>query len=248
MRTVYLFIILLFVSTYMSAQSSTGGPRKWDHILSNFELKKQYEEVNGVRQLKPIQESYISYGGSPFLTKTPAQGWLLTEEGDKVEGLSVMMGLYGHELFIIEDGEEHTLKKHLIAEVHLLVNGEEKLYKRVHPRFPDRFYEVLFEDDQYVFFKAEVAKLSEGRNNGMVNTDAKFLRTTKHYITNKKKRRSAHSVNLRKKNMLNYITKSRLKACDTFLKEQKKYKLKSEDSYVQMLQATYYTNKKKVTE
>ena len=112
-----------------------------------------------------------------------SKGTLVLNNGNVIENVLLQVDLYTNDIIASkDDGEIIYLDKRLFKEVIVSVDGTDVQYKKIDPKNPDDFYQVLYEDEGLVFFKERYASLREASNIGMTNTNARFINRTKYYI------------------------------------------------------------------
>jgi len=220
------------------AQEGYGAANNWENTMSEWVLKENREGKGEAVSVPSVRNKYENHRGNPFYNDGVFHGSLVSARGDQVDNLLLLYDLFKNELYFLKDDREQLLIKPYLKEVHAIVKGETKVMRRVNPFELDRFYEVVFEDDQLVLFKDVEVNLIEGVNKGMIAVEPRFMKKTSHNLVVKKNSTEIVEVNLKKKDLLKMLPSDRAKACRNYLRENKKFRLKSEESYAEMLGAT----------
>jgi len=201
MKNLFLFFVLICSSSIISAQCVAGGsapiPTAGSSIanltsntsgsISGFQ-NASFSGANFISQNLGLSYSsnkfaYQNIKGSPYLNNEPVKGTLVLNDGRKIEEILLQIDLYTDQIIATtKKGEEIILHEEYFKEVVLPVNGEQIVFKKANPEDPNKFYEVLFEDDGLVFFKQNYATLRNGFNNGISKREAKFNNRTKYFI------------------------------------------------------------------
>ena len=67
-------------------------------------------------------------------------------------------------------------------EARVSYDGEEIVLKKSDSKDPNKFYQVLYEDGDMIFFKDNYVTLKEASNNGYSQSNSKFTMRTKYFI------------------------------------------------------------------
>lgn len=131
--------------------------------------------------------------------------------------------------FISKNGEdsEFAIDSRSVAEYRLFRESEEFLFKRVDPKYPDEFYEILYDSDDAVLYKKEAVKLVKGEELGITKSNDRFFKEVRYYV---KTANNIERVKLKKKFLWKYFDTKQQKILDEYLAKHK-IKLKKEKDF-----------------
>ena len=172
---------------------------------------------------------YKQIEGSPFLNDEPIEGTLVLNNDTEVQ-VPLQIDIYSQEVIATNlNGEEIALDGRFYKEVRMPYEGQELVFKKVDDDKPTKFFQVLYEDGDMVFFKQKYATLRQASNSGIARTEAKFSQRTKYFI--KYGDNQVAKVKLKKKEIFSHIPESELYAMQDYARK-KGIKLKSEIDFI----------------
>lgn len=215
-----------------SSSSSLQGSQQGFQTLAGTTNASSMRLFNAVTsgQYSAVKLSYKDIEGSPYMTEEAVNGHIVMNNGDVIRDVPVQYDLYANEVIATnDDGEEIVLDARFYKEVVMEVDGEEVIFAKMNEKNPDKFYEVLYYDRGFSFFKASYAKLREGRNLGMVEMPSRFKHSTEYFV--KQSDGEISKVNLKKKEIFDLFPQIEVVAMEEYLKKNK-MKLKKEGDYI----------------
>lgn len=189
-------------------------------------------ETRASNQYEIVKATYSSIKGSPFLNKKPTQGTIVTNTGNTIKNIPMQVDMYSHNIIATnEDGKDMVLDGRFYEEVIIPHDGKNLVFKKANPATPDKFYEVLYEDGDMVFFKEDNIKIREGKSYGGISgAESKFSRTGSDYFI-KTEGQGVVKVKLKKKDILSVFPDAELEAMKYYA-QSKGIKFKNESDYV----------------
>jgi len=179
--------------------------------------------------------AYEQIDGSPYLNDEPSKGTLVLTDGRVVEDVMLQIDLYTNKVIAhVNEDEEIVLNSHYFSEVIISHEGQDLVFQRINPDEPNKFYEVLYDDNGMVFFKERYVTKSEALNNGIAQRDEKFNQRNNYFIGHQEGQIA--KVNLRKKDMFSGFIDDEVYSMIAYAKK-KGIKLKNEQDYVRVFQA-----------
>lgn len=127
----------------------------------------------------------------------------------------------------IDDDNQIVINDRNVLEFRLFKDGEEFLFKRVDPRFPREFYEILYEGHDLTLYKKVNVKIIEGEELGISKTNHRISKELRYYM---KKGQEIQRVKLKKKFLWNYFDASQQKILDAYVSTHK-IKLKKDKDF-----------------
>ena len=211
------------VSTFSTVGSSLGTSAAYSSNTLNSQMLALQQSTNPGYSTTKL--AYNTIKGTPYLNKDKTEGYLVLNDGNVIENIPLQYDLYTKDI-IAENkrGEDIVLNREVYKELGMKVDGRMIKFKKVNPKEKDKFYEVLYENDNITFYKDHKATIREGQNLGMAKIEPVFRQRINHFIAQKDG--SIAKVQLKKKKinsfiaafpeveaiaMLEYIKKSRIK-------------------------------------
>lgn len=220
MKKLILLLVLLTVQigSYGQTPSINNTTLESTQMLGTFDLDK----------FVTYEVDYSDIKGSPYLEKNTLTGHAVLIDNRTTEELPLQYDLYTDEFFIAEEkGKEVIFDLKLVRSVYLKGEEEEYIFKRVNPRTPHKFYEILFEGDSFSIYNHMKMIFYDATDNGITKTDAKFSRSDNYYVLIKGK--DAKKIKLKKKNVYKLFSNEDQRIMDQLIKEQNIKLKKSKD-------------------
>jgi len=212
-----------------AAESGLGGlainSSFGQHFLNQAFAESEYEEA---------RFEYKKIKGSPYLVEEPVKGILVLNNGSMVKDVLLQFDLYVDEIVATVDGEEIVLDSRFFSEVIFHIEGRDIILRKVNDAEPEKFYEILYQDTEMLFFKDRYVTLRERANSGLAKVDAKFTSRKKYFL--KAGNADAQKVKLKKKDILSKMSKSKMKEMEAFAKENN-IKFKKETDFVKAFES-----------
>jgi len=176
--------------------------------------------------------SYDEIDGSPFFKDEFLLGDALLITGQLDDNLLLKYDL-ARKIFAakLEDDTEIFINTKSIIAFRMFKDENEYLFKRVDPRYPTVFYEILYEGEDIIFYKSEDAKIVKGEELGIAKTNDRFFKDVKYYI---RKGMDIKRVKLKKKTLWKYFDEKQQEKMDDFIKEHN-IKLKTDLDYKRLM-------------
>jgi len=180
---------------------------------------------------------YFDIEGSAFLTEEPVNGTLVMNDGRKISDVPINIDIYRKEIIATNRKDEDILlDKRYFEEIILEVDGQDRMFRKISLEDPEEFYEILFIDEDVVFYKEEYVTRKEANRNGVNNRPAQFTRRVKYYI--KPGPGKAQKVKLKKKRIYECFSKEKVNALKEYEKANN-LKLKKEDDFVTLFRGVF---------
>jgi len=194
-------------SSYDMATNSTLG-------LHNFGLTKP--------------KSYDEVDGSPFLTDDFVLSSGMMSGGNVLDSIELKYDLHTHTFLAkLEDGTVITVDDKQFREFRMDIDGEEVIFKRVDPEFPNIFYEIIFQNKDMTIYKSQDVGLVKGEDQGISKSNDRFFTKEKYMI---RKGKDIERTKLKKKTLWKHFNKKQREILDAHLKNNK-MKLKKDRDY-----------------
>ena len=237
------FSLLFSVSLVISQCPSYGGSSTSAGIPTGASSSVSFTTFSGTTALNPLLNSsnssvfqnstlpsYQNTEGSPFLYSEPIEGTLTLNDDSYIENVPLLVDLYANELVAVKpSGEMIVLDGRFYKEARISYDGEEIVLKKSDSKDPNKFYQVLYEDGDMIFFKDNYVTLKEASNNGYTQRNSKFTQRTKYFI--KYGDNQIAKVKLKKKDIFPLIPDSELYAMQEYARE-KGLKLNDEINFI----------------
>jgi len=212
MRTVFFaayFVISLQLFSQAPASSSTIDGSSYD-IATNSILG-----MHNFGLAEPMD--YDEIDGSPYFYDDFVYSSGLRTSGELMDSLLLKYDLATFSFIAkIEDGEDIYVDTKQFREFILNVDGEEILFKRVDPKNPDRFYEIIYQDKEMTIYKSEEISMVKGEELGISKTNDRFFSKEKYLV---KKGKEIERVKLKKKNLWKYFDENQQEILDIHIRE-----------------------------
>lgn len=223
----FLFSSLSLLSQGGGDQANFGGGSAWSSQSLGNRLF-----VDGLDGKFSSDKLYSDTKGNPYLTEEAVSGTLVLNKSNKITKVPILYNLYTKEIIVTDkEGNEHFLNKDFCQEFILPLDGKDIHFKKVHPKFSNQFYEVLFQNGVTTFFKERYVTRKNAVKNGVNDTPAKFNRRVRYFMiygTGELK-----EVKLKKKEMFSGFSKQEISRIEKFIKTNK-VKLRNESDYVDL--------------
>lgn len=218
------------------SSSGTGSIGSASPSVGNFNYQSANNSVmaslaSNVRANQYLSSvaQYDEIDGSPYLTKEAVSGTLVMNDGNEIKNIPIKYDLYVGEIIATnEEGEDIVLDSRYYQEIYFDHEGEMLSFKKVNRKNPDRFYEVIYESGDIVFFKDENVKLRKGENLGVTSTKPNFSKSKKYYVSGSDG--SLAKVNLKKRDVFDHFPELEAVAFREYIKSAK-IKLSKEKDY-----------------
>ena len=172
--------------------------------------------------------SYDDMDGSPYYHDDFALSSGMKANGKILDSIQLKYDLVAHSFLAkLEDGKVITVDDKQFREFRMNIDGEEILFKRVDPKFPNRFYEIIYSGKDMTIYKSEVFSVVKAENKGFTKSKNRFI-SKKIFLV--KKGRQIERVKLKKKDLWKYFDKEKREILDAHLKKNK-MKLKKVRDY-----------------
>ena len=230
MKKLHVSILLIACSGFLSAQISNAA------LPGSGLLGIEYSDISVINsKVKPsgirnVESSYPAIKGSAYLHDERINATVISNDGIIIKDLPMIIDLYAGE-FIATDtsGTDIVLDAALYNEIIFPYEGKNLSFKKLNPEKPNKFYEVLYNDDGIIFLKDHYVTVKEGTNSGLAKTDTKFSRRTAYYV--KYGKSEFTKVKLKKKSVLSAFSRKVSSSMHDFAKRHK-LDLKSEEDFV----------------
>lgn len=201
------------------------------HLLAQTESTIAIGDAS-VERFKTYQIDYGDVNGNPFIEKDILKGYITFTNDNKSDQLDLQYDIYSKEFFQInEDGKEVVFGLMTVKEINMTGKQENYLFKRINPRKPTKFYEVLYESDEFDIYNDIKVNFREATDIGISKTEAKFHRKNNYFLM--KKGEVPIKFKLKKKDLYKHFSAETKKQADRFLKEHK-IKLKKSKDFKQL--------------
>ncbi len=201
---------------------STSSAVFTNSSVVNFSNSNSYQTTSAL--------SYQEIQGSPFLNSEPLNGTVVFNDDSVINDVPINIDMYANEIIATKpNGEKIALDGRFYKEIILSHEGEELVFKKANEDEPSKFYQVLYDDGDMVFFKDNYVTLREGSNNGFSKTPSKFTPRTNYFI--KHGDDQIVKVKLKKKDIFPLIPDSELYAMQEYARK-KGLKLNSELNFI----------------
>ena len=247
MRILLSTLTLLFSASIAIGQCPSYGSTTSTGVPTATSSSVSFSSTNGTSLLNPLLNSsnsnvfqnctlpsYRSVEGSPFLFSEPIEGTLTLNNESLIENVPLLVDLYANELIVVKpNGDMMVLDGRFYKEARVSYDGEEIVLKKSDSKDPNKFYQVLYEDGDMIFFKDNYVTLKEASNNGYSQSNSKFTMRTKYFI--KYGDGQIAKVKLKKKDIFPLIPDSELYAMQEYARK-KGLKLNDEHNFIAFFQ------------
>ncbi|MEE9374070.1 MAG: hypothetical protein V3V00_13545 [Saprospiraceae bacterium] len=224
-----------------SAGSIGGSAGSISSSISSYSLRGFSSDLGRAMGVKNTRnyllaiKNYDDIQGSPFLTKDAVTATLVMNNDGLIENVLVKIDIFANEIIATNDeGVDIVLDTRFYKEVFFTFNGELLSLKKVNPKHPNVFYEVLYESGNIAFFKEQKAKLREGKNIGITQSISRFNQHKKYFVSGEDG--AVVKVNLKKRDVFDHFPELEAVAFREYIKSAK-IKLKMEKDYKQLFAA-----------
>ena len=207
--------------TYTPSSTLSFTGNNLNRVLANSSSNNAYQ--SGLASYQNVQ-------GSAFLNEEPVKGTLVLNDDSHIEDVPLLVDLYTNMVITKkDDGEMIALDGRYLKEVRIQNDGEEIILKKSDRNKSNRFYQVLYEDGDMIFFKDNYVTLREASNNGYSKSNATFTKRNSYFI--KYGDNQIAKVKLKKKDIFPLIPDSELYAMQEYARE-KGLKLNNELNFI----------------
>lgn len=181
-----------------------------------------------VDNFKTYDLEYDDIKGSPYVEKKYLKGHVVLIDNKKTQEVSLQYDIYTNEFFFINaEKKESVIDLKLVREIVMKGEDEDYLFKRVNPRRPHQFYEILYEDESMDIYNEMEINFFEGKEQGITRIDPRFSRDDNYFVLTNGN--DPKSVKLKKKNIYKLFSKEDQKLMDKIAKDNKIKLKKSKD-------------------
>ena len=174
------------------------------------------------------QVSYDDIDGSPYFHDDYVFSSATKTDGSILDSIKLKYDLYSFSFLAKQDdGKEITVNDRLFREFKLNIEGEEILFKRIDPKNPFRFYEVIYTDEGLTIYKSEEIQIEKGKDQVTSKSNDRFFSRKRYLI---KKGKQIQIVKLKKKVLWKYFDQTQREILDNYL-EIHKMKLRKVKDY-----------------
>jgi len=218
-----------------SSSSAIGGVGDFSGFNPTTSLlNSMMNDIYSGQYLASIS-AYEDINGSPYLLEESSQAVLVMNDGQIIENVPVKYDIYTKEIIATKpNGEDIVLDTRYYQEMLLTIDGQEISFKKVNPKSPDKFFEVLYQSGDVAFFKDQTAKLRKGENLGITRSPSSFNQYTRYYVTGDDD--SIAKVNLKKRDVFDHFPEMEAVAMREYVKTSK-IKLSKEKDYKKLFAA-----------
>lgn len=221
--TFLVFQIPLFGQT--TATNTGSGPIEASIALGTL----------SVDNYKTYDLEYDDIKGNPYVEKGYLTGYVVLIDNKKTQEVKLQYDIYTNEFFFIDTKQkELIIDLKLVREIFMQGKEEDYLFKRVNPRRPHQFYEILYEDESLDIYNEMEINFFEGKEQGITRIDPRFSRDDNYYVLTNGK--DPKSVKLKKKNIYKLFSKEEQKRMDKITKDNK-IKLKKRKDFKKLFAA-----------
>ncbi len=205
--------------TNQASQSGLNGLNRAMRTLSIMNAQYKY---------RAISETYDEVDGSPYCFEDFNLATLVNVDGSQILNVPIKIDQYVEEIIAQDDKkEELVLDTRFYKEIFFEKEKENYSFKKVNPKHPDKFYQVIYESDNIVLFKNQEINLRKGENNGIAQTNSIFKKQIKYYIV---KDHKLTKVNVRKKSLFSHFPIKEATAIRNFKKRKNDILSKEKDN------------------
>jgi len=191
-----LFAIQLTVYTQATAVNNTM-PAEANVMIGDLNMHK-YRSYN---------LNYDEIKGSPFIEKEKLKGHVILIDKSRSKELTLQYDIYMNEFFYTNlKGEELIIDQKRIREIYLTGEKENYHFKRINPKSPLTFYDILYDSESLSLFCEFDLNFYESKDQGITKTDARFSRMDKYYALQKGKK--PKRIKLKKKDIYKYFSRT----------------------------------------
>jgi len=163
--------------------------------------------------------NYNDIKGSPFVEAEKLKGYVVLIDKSRSTELTLQYDIYQNEFFYTNDnGEELVVDQKLIREIYMTGVGEKYHFKRMNPKSPLIFYDILYEAETLSIFCELDLNFYEAKDQGITKTDARFSRVDKYYVLQKGE--NPKRIKLKRKDVYKYFSKVDQIALDKIVDDQ----------------------------
>lgn len=223
MKIIFLVSTFLFYTLNLFSQPASTTTRDGSSydIATNSTLG-----MHNFGLSKPVD--YDDVDGSPFFYDDFVHSSGVMVSGSILDSMQLKYDIATFSFIAkLKDDSEITVDAKQFREFSLNVEGEWILFKRVDPKFPNRFYEIIYTGKDVTIYKSEEVNMVQGEDQGITKTNDRFFTKKKYLI---KKGREIKRVKLKKKDLWKYFDDKKREILDQYLKENNT-KLKSDSDY-----------------
>ena len=234
-------VLLLFISSvsFSWAQNNAAGdliPNEFDFLLYAQEMANKPGKKLYLNQLN----DYSNIDGSPFWFKEELIAQVVQMNGDRINNVPILFDQFKREILAkSKNGQIILLEEAMYNEITITRGISKDIFRKVHPTYPHRFYQVLFEDEDknLTVFKDIDVQLNESASSyvGINDKIREFRRRTNYYIRTPQE---IKKVAFKKKKFYDSFSKEEADKLKAFAKKQK-FKLKEEKEFLALIDFLY---------
>lgn len=249
MKNLLLLFLFILSSSVMIAQMCSPNDGGTVPSVSNLSTVNSTFRTSSVvnSQMLALQHSintdygttklaYNDIKGTPYLNKDKTEGYLIMNDGYVIENIPLQYDLYTKDIIAEnKSGKDIVLDRRVYKELGMKLDGRMIKFKKMNPKEKDKFYEVLYENDNITFYKDHKATIREGQNLGLAKVEPEFRQRINHFIA--QKNGSIAKVQLKKKKINSFIAafpEVEAIAMREYIKKSR-IKLQTEKDFVELL-------------
>ena len=181
-----------------------------------------------IEKYKSTELDYDNIDGTPYLEKEFLNGFIIFTSNSTSDTMELQYDVFSKEFFIIDTSDkEAVIHLKFVKEIHMDGKEESYLFKRINPSRPHKFYEVIYESDDFDIYNDMKATYHHSTDNGIVQTREKFTKKDNYYLLRKGEK--AKKIKLKKKDIYKQLSSEKKSQADQLLKEHKLKLKKSRD-------------------
>lgn len=229
MKKIFVLLLVLAIQLKISGQSAAPNNES-----SAMEASIALGTL-GIDNFRTTELNYNDIKGSPYLEKEVLSGYVMLIDNKKTEEIPLQYDIYRNEFFYTNKaGKELIIDLKLVREIYMMSGEENYLFKRVNPKKPHKFYEVIYETDGLDIYNEMGVNFFEGKEQGITKIDPRFSRDDTYYAL--KKGEDPKKIKLKKKDLFKLFSKEEQKQMDKIVKDQK-IKLKKSKDFKQLFKS-----------
>jgi len=172
--------------------------------------------------------SYDEIDGSPYFNDEFVQGQAYLNSGTFHDSLLLRYDLATHTFNAkLEDDSQIAIDSRYVREFRLFTDEGEILFKRVDPKKPQVFYEILYQEKGLTVYKSEEVSMVKGEDLGISKSNDRFFSKVKYYV---KKGKEIERVKLKKKHLWKFFSPEQQAILNNHIKKNN-IKLKKDKDY-----------------
>jgi|GEM_PF-3674831 len=210
-------------------------------VIKTNALRTLDDRLEGKR-VGATQDAKLGYAnvtGSPYLFNKPLDSEIIMNDDQVIDKVQIQYDLNKNVLIAsLKKSDEQILLDNSSYKLLKVNDGDKtRTFSKIHPVISNDFFEVLFVNDDFTFFKKERARVRSITHHviGEIKTTHKFKKYVQYYLIDKDN--ELIEVKLKKGDLYKHLPDNSMEAIRNYSHDHKLKRINKEDEIVELFEA-----------